>query len=266
MRCHGGKTKLGRQISEVILEIIDLNRDLTCYIEPFCGMCGVLYQICKNKKEEINIYATDKNESIIKMWQELQLGWVPSSTFTRCQFEKLKNIPYSSREKGFFGHVLTFGGLYFQFYQEVLEKSLPSVVSNATTMARIMKDVNFFTGDYESCTFMRNSVIFCDPPYSKYNRYYDEKNNRTSFDTEEFWDWVLFMSTNNIVIVNELLDEAIIEKTGAEIRLKKTRKCKYDRNSNEDIECLYVIDNRRHKSQIGENILNPHGAGPAETR
>lgn len=248
MRCHGGKTKLGKQIATELVEILKQNKELKSYIEPFCGMCGVLYRFCQMCPWDISISCTDKNDSIIQMWKAFQSNWVPDTTMSREQFNDLKCSKESSPMKGFYGHALTFGGLYFQCYQESLEKSLPSVSRRCSEMANVMKNVHFFSGDYMSCRSVQNSLIFCDPPYSKYNRYYDEENNRLVFDTEAFWNWCLQMSRENVVIVNELFDEGIVQRTGARVTLKKTRKCKYSTNFNHDVECLYIIDHRAERS------------------
>jgi len=244
MRCHGGKTKIGKQIAEELVEILRTNKKLDTYIEPFCGMCGVLYRLCQLKQTDIPIYATDKNDSIIQMWKSFQDGWDPEPICTKDKFLELKAKKYSSPEKGFYGHAMTFGGLYFQCYQEFLQKSLPSVSRKCNMMAQIMKDVVFFSGDYELSTFATNSLIFCDPPYSKHNRYYDEENNKMEFDSNAFWDWCLFMSKSNVVVVHELYDKKIARKMNARTTLEKVRKCKYSTNYNQDKECLYIIDNR----------------------
>lgn len=244
MRCHGGKTKIGKQIAVELVKLINENEELNSYIEPFCGMCGVLWRFCEMCPRSIDISATDKNDSIVKMWKAFQNGWVPETTFSRERFHELKLMNESSPEKGFYGHATTFGGLYFQCYQESLELSLPLVSRKCSTLAQIMKHVNFFSGDYESCTWFSNSLIFCDPPYSKHNRYYDEENKRMVFDTNAFWNWCIEMSRKNVVVVNELLDEEVVRRTGARVTLQKTRKCKYSTNFNHDVECLYIIDHR----------------------
>ena len=244
MRCHGGKTKVGKQIAKVLLQILNDKSDLRSYIEPFCGMCGVLYRFCDICPGDISISASDKNDSIIQMWRSFQSGWDPETTCSNEKFTFLKSKTTSSPEKGFYGHAMTFGGLYFQCYQESLEKSLPSVSKKCSTMAQAMKHVEFSSGEYTLFTETRNALIFCDPPYSKHNRYYDEENKRMIFDTNAFWEWCVHMSRYNVVVVNELLDEEVVQKTRAHVTLEKIRKCKYSTKFNQDVECLYIIDNR----------------------
>ena len=244
MRCHGGKTKVGKKIATELIKILNDKNGLSSYIEPFCGMCGVLYRFCEICPSDISISASDKNGSIIQMWKSFQDGWRPEATCSNEKFMSLKSITTSSPEKGFYGHAMTFGGLYFQCYQESLEKSLPSVSKKCSAMAQTMKDVKFSSGEYTLFTEVRNALIFCDPPYSKHNRYYDEENKRMVFDTSVFWDWCVHMSKYNVVVINELFDEEVVKKTGAYTTLKKIRKCKYSNNFNQDVECLYVIDNR----------------------
>jgi len=77
MRYHGGKTRIGKYISEKILKLIEIsNPKIDGYMEPFCGMCGVLVHVVE--KSDLKSYvASDTNASVIKMWKSLINGWKP---------------------------------------------------------------------------------------------------------------------------------------------------------------------------------------------
>lgn len=96
MRCHGGKTKVGKQISIELIKILNDNKNVKSYIEPFCGMCGVLYRLCGMCPSGISLFASDKNDSIVQMWRSFQNGWCPETTFSKKQFIDLKSVKTSS--------------------------------------------------------------------------------------------------------------------------------------------------------------------------
>jgi len=203
MRYHGGKVRKGKKVATIINKILEDGS--MGYIEPFCGMCGVLRHIrCNN-----TIIAADINESVIDMWNSLRDGWIPDlSCVDEEYYNNLKVIPSSSPEKGFFGHALSFGGLYFQTFMVRLINLLPYSRDDVVRISKDVSDVIFIHGDFKTlfseCT---NCVIFCDPPYEKYNRYYDQSNNRLKFDHDIFWEWCNKMTLlGNAVIVIENIE------------------------------------------------------------
>lgn len=45
--------------------------------------------------------------------------------------------------------------------------------------------------------------MYCDPPYEIRSRYYDEYNNKLDFDWNEFWEFCVMLSHNNVVVISE---------------------------------------------------------------
>ncbi len=209
MHQHGSKKRIGLGIAQTMAKyIVENDIDPRFYCEPFCGTLGV-FQFIPDLFDEINpkirYYAGDINESLIKLWEKAQSGkWKPPASITKSQFNKL----YSSRasaDKGFIGHQCAFGGIYFGHYTPKFctKLALKNASNKVIDVAEIMENVEFSHGKYTQYSKLKKGVIYCDPPYAKYNRYYDEEHNRLSFDHDKFWDWVRKMSKNNIVFVSE---------------------------------------------------------------
>jgi len=210
MRYHGGKSRSGKKISLILKDLINSNPNITSYCEPFCGGCGVLSHM--TSIPNIAFFGGDANESVISMWKSLVEGWVPDiSTVTRERYIELKGNGEVSAEKGFVGHVVSYGGLYFKTFTESLIPRLPSAQKSVINTSRMLSNVNFQPGDYTQFSYLKNSVIFCDPPYEKNNRYFDEHNRLRKFDSVRFWKWCDQMSLNNIIVVNEMSN--IIDKS-----------------------------------------------------
>ena len=204
MRYHGGKSRLGSNISEIILQVID-SYEILGYIEPFCGMCGVMSHVAV-KSDLFQYFAFDNNVSVIKMWKELQTGWEPDIIkFDEDRFNLLKGNGESTAEKGFFGHAMTFGALYFQVFRPELKRLLQFSKDDVLKRIHNMKDVTFLDGDYKQTLHynLKNYVIYCDPPYKRRSRYYDENNKKIDFDSDEFWKTCDKLSTNNVIVISE---------------------------------------------------------------
>lgn len=205
MRYHGGKTKLGKKIATIITKIINqCGINVKGYVEPFCGMCGVLTHVVQNSNLP-RYMASDRNESVVEMWTALRDGWRPDiETFDEKRFNYLKGNGESTAEKGFFGHAVTFGALYFQCYRKDLMRLLDYSMQDVVKRSVHMKDVEFSSGDYTHVSGnIDNSVIYCDPPYERRSRYYDEHNKILEFDSEQFWDVCVELSKFNIVMISE---------------------------------------------------------------
>ena len=104
---------------------------------------------------------------------------------------------------GYIGFHGTFGAKYFGGYGRGYKKDgTPRDMSNETfrnTMSQLphVQDVEFICGDYRA-HFIKNAVVYCDPPYRDTTKYSTE-----SFDYEEFWDWCREISDTNHVFISE---------------------------------------------------------------
>ena len=218
---HGGKKRIGKEISEVIVdESIDISEEegfkIKGYCEPFCGMLGVYQNIPELFKEEglkLNYKAGDTNKSIIMMWNKTKKGWKPPvKLVSRSKFMKLKCDGNSSAEKGYIGHYYGYMAKYFQpFDDRHNAKSRQKSSENVSNIGKKMKgsitdrsEVHFTPGSYEQFSKLSGYIIYCDPPYQKQSHYYTEDGKHiTSFDHDKFLNWCRKMSENNIIFLSE---------------------------------------------------------------
>ena len=64
-----------------------------------------------------------------------------------------------------------------------------------------LKENTYFKNlDYRNVEIENGSVVYCDPPYANTTGY----SNSNSFNHDEFWDYMRFLSKENIVFVSEL--------------------------------------------------------------
>lgn len=236
MRYHGGKSSKGSSIAKILKEIINKNPMIIGYCEPFCGACGILSHVADGNG--ISMLAGDINESMILMWKDLQSGWTPDlSSITKEHFYKLQGNGESSSEKGFIGHVVSFGGIYFKYFSDSLVKYLPGSKKDVISRSEKMSAVTFSHGSYTQFDSLRGYVIFCDPPYENNSRYYNENNKRIKFDSKSFWEWCHNMSEHNIVIVNENSQK----RTDCDIIHLKNRIIRYNNTTFDSAESLFVF-------------------------
>jgi site-specific DNA-adenine methylase len=214
-RYHGGKNKQGKLIADIIN--VDLEKNFKCYCEPFCGMLGV-YRHISNDPNLIYL-AGDTNKSVILMWKKAQEGWTPpSEPVSREEFWTLKSNGESSAEKGFIGCVYAYAGNYFHSYNN-FEKRKNVPANNAKKINKIATEsvvnrVDFKHGDYTQFSHLRNTIIYCDPPYQNSVWYKDDEYlwKYRPFDHDKFWQWIKTMNDpefGNLIFVSEYTEPPI---------------------------------------------------------
>lgn len=208
---HGGKQKIGKKLAEIIYYISSSSSiPFKGYCEPFVGMCGVYQYIPEYfKKSNLSYKAGDQNKSLILMWDNvINKAWKPpTKIYTKEEYELLRSDSNSSALKGFIGHAYSFGGQYFIGYRRSYSNDNDSrFIKSAEKILEIgekLKNVKFKHGSYEQFSKLKNYIIYCDPPYQKDSRYYDEKGSLLKFDYDKFWNWCKTMAKNNMVFVSE---------------------------------------------------------------
>jgi site-specific DNA-adenine methylase len=171
------------------------------YCEPFCGMLGVYQHIPNLLGKDLEYIASDLNKSTISMWEDCVNGWVPPTTTTEKEYNNLKSADDSAL-KGYIGHQYSFGGQFFNGYAPKYGKNIDSTraSNNVKRISKILNNinVNFLSGSYEQLSYLKNYIIYCDPPYNKTICRYKEK-----FDNDKFILWCREMQKHNIVIISE---------------------------------------------------------------
>ena len=208
MKYLGGKQRLGRYIAPVLIEIIENNK-IDTYLEPFCGALGVLKNLTHLK---IKIKASDYHPDLIAMWQRLQEGnFEPPQNITESEYNYYKlNVKSPDPLKGFVGFGSSFGGKFFAGYAQKYtngknENFCLEAYRSLKRIEKLIQEVEFRCQDYRKLN-PTNTLIYCDPPYSKTKypiKYRTDVKHYDVFDSEGFWEVMRRWSKNNIVVISE---------------------------------------------------------------
>ena len=191
--------RIGQALANCMKNYIDDDTILQGYCEPFCGMLSVYKHIPDLfANQEIIYKAGDANESVIRMWEEAQNGWIPPLNCTENEYLELKDAKPSGA-KGFIGHQCGFGGIYFGGFIGRYGKStnITKASDRVCKIASMLESVKFSTGDYTQFSDLKGYLIYCDPPYSGTQCRYKRR-----FDADKFHHWCLEMSKYNLVFVS----------------------------------------------------------------
>lgn len=210
MKYLGGKQRLGKYISPVLLQIYEFYKNqLKGYLEPFCGSLGVLKNITENNIEKIE--ANDYHPDLIQLWKEVQSGsFVFPNSISEEEYKEAKLLESPSAYKAFVGFGMSFGGRFFGAYSQKYlngknEDFCKEMVNSLKRIGPKIKNVKFTNKDYLSLK-PENMLIYCDPPYEKTKfpiKYRRDVKKYDVFDNAKFWDTVRKWSKKNIVIVSE---------------------------------------------------------------
>lgn len=205
MRYMGGKGRIAKQLSEVILS--DSKDNSGTYWEPFVGGGGMGSRM--GNHFEISNYS-DIQEDLILMWKALNEGWEPPTEVSYDLYQELRYTEEPSALRGLVGFGGSFGGRFFEGYARGGNNADGSPRNHQAESARaVLKDIvgmrakkstNFSCVDVFSVYPSRGDVVYCDPPYQ------DTKNySRTdSFDHVKFWETIQSWSeSGSLVYVSE---------------------------------------------------------------
>lgn len=209
---HGGKKKIGEEITEAIFDIYDsipekLRPVVKGYCEPFCGMLGVYSPMLKEIQKrglKWSLLAGDNNASVIAMWKAVKKGWTPPVSSSSVLYERLKKSKGASPEKGYVGHLHAFRGKYFVGkWVKRTKNALRLNRERVLSIGKQIKRVKFSAGSYTQYSKLETYIIYCDPPYEQSSQYKSAEGESFRFDNERFLEWAKEMGKKNIVLVSE---------------------------------------------------------------
>ena len=189
MRYVGGKSKIAKSLSEVIL---DRAQSRKFYLEPFVGGGSVFPQLAPHFEWSV---AGDKHLDLVLMWNAvIQDGWVPPMQVSEDDYALLKTAEPSAL-RGFVGMGGSFGGKWFGGYarggfnsdgspRNHQAESARAVLKIQETLTRVNVG-QFRNWSYGQWNPVPGTVVYCDPPYASTQGY-----STGGFPHEEFWETV----------------------------------------------------------------------------
>ena len=206
MKYMGSKRRIAKQIASYINNSASI-LGIKNYYEPFCGGCSVV--------EEVNIqnrYCSDANNFLIALLKEIQngakeiskLGVIPEELWKDCK----NNQNTGKYPDWFIGYVGFYGSFrskwYDSYFSEHLDSKNGRIRNNAESIPSLIEEskrlngVEFNCSNYKDIVVKSPSVIYCDAPY-RYTEQYMIKH----FNYEEYYEWLVAMSKNNLVLISE---------------------------------------------------------------
>lgn len=193
MQYMGGKSRISKQIAEILNSAIDKNKP---FVSLFCGSCAIESKVQADVK-----ILNDKHPYLIAMWQALQNGWTPPDVVTKEEYYRVKaNMDENPALTGFVGFGCSFGGKWWGGYAK--DKRGDDYCGQAKR--GLLKDLvgiqsaTFTCLDYRDVEIPDGAVVYCDPPYVNTTGY-----TVGQFDTDDFWDYMRQLSKRCDVYISE---------------------------------------------------------------
>lgn len=242
MKYMGGKFKIAKDIVPIIQQKIDDN-GIKQYLEPFVGGANIINKV----RCDVRIGA-DNNKYLIALYNNLdKVAQLSDECPTKEEYDEVRTdynnggVLYSDWYIGAIGFLCSYNGRFFDggySGQRLLRTGETrdywlQAKRNLESQISMLNGVDFFVcADYRTWFSIKDTLIYCDPPYFGTKQYNTSKN----FDHAEFWDWCKEMSRRgNIVLVSE--QECPLDKSEYNIlwekEVKRTINCNGTKNNYE---------------------------------
>ena len=210
MQYLGGKSRISKQISEVINEISrwkvensirncksNFERESNCFVSLFCGSCSVESKIIGFDRKILN----DKHKYLIDMLNGVKNGYELPEVITEEEYKYIRNHKDEDPVlTGFVGFGCSFGGKWFGGYARNKTGTNYALQSKKSLLKdmKTLTDAEFICKDYKDVFLPANCVIYADPPYDGTTGYGREK-----FDSKAFWEYARSVSQNHLMFISE---------------------------------------------------------------
>lgn len=214
MQYQGGKSRISKPISEVIIEVsrrqiensntnsrndngISRNcRGGRTFLSLFCGSCAVECKITGFSKMILN----DNHKYLIALYNGLQNGYQLPDDISETEYQYVRNHKEDDEVlTGFVGFGCSFGGKWFGGYGRSKGRSHAQESKKALLRdMKILQNAKFICKDYRDVALPDNCVIYADPPYNNTTGYGNKK-----FDSNAFWEYAREVSKTHLMFISE---------------------------------------------------------------
>lgn len=196
MQYMGSKSRIAKDIVPIIQSYI--TEKTVAYIEPFVGGANVIDKINHHNKigYDINNYLIE----LLKFTREQSKNLPDNISEEQYNDVKANKNLYDEWYAGFVGFICSFSGKFFGGYARGDGRNYAlEGYKNLNNQSKKLKNIQFKCSDFKKIdTNIKNSLIYCDPPYRGTTKY-----KTGEFPYEEFYDWCRKMSENNVVLISE---------------------------------------------------------------
>ena len=216
MKYMGSKNRLSKYIKPIIQKFLTIE-NIECYTEGFVGGANLIDKI--DFKKKVGYDNTSYLIALLKYVQQHEDRKDYPEFITKEEYDLVKKNPnnYESYYYGLVGFLSSWNGRFFDggysgirgkrnYYEEALKnllKQRPNLLDihfEVFNFFNLNSDIDINGNKIEKPKYLKNHVIYCDPPYANTKEYISNKK----FNTPNFWDKVRELSKENIVIVSEL--------------------------------------------------------------
>lgn len=195
----GSKNKIAKYILPYIHKSLKATK-YNNYIEPFVGGANIIDKVkAKNK------IGSDKNKYLIALFNKLKKNEINIPKYiSKKEYELVKNYKhyYPDWYIGLVGHLASWAGMFFSQYigDNPNRNYYKESVNNILNQLDDLRDITFINCNYTNWSDIKDSVIYCDPPYKgmKIYRHIDGISNY-----EEFYEFCKYIGKNNVVLISE---------------------------------------------------------------
>ena len=219
MQYQGGKSRIAKNISEVIINEVSRWKEQNCFnncgsyqreiereresnttfVSLFCGSCAVEVKLAPYFNKVI---CNDKHEYLIEMLKAVQNGYELPEHISEEEYKQIRLHKDENKVlTGFVGFGCSFGGKFFGGYARNKEQTNYALQSKKSLLKDIiqLQNAEFTCLDYHDVPIPKHSVVYADPPYANTTTYQGQK-----FNTDEFWEYMREISKDNQVYISEL--------------------------------------------------------------
>lgn len=199
MQYMGGKAKISKQLSEIMLQAAKSlrERENSCFVSLFCGSCSVESKMVGFDRVILN----DNHKYLIALLKGIQEGYELPEYISKEDYQYIRS--HKDEDKvltGFAGFGCSLGGKWFGGYAKNNRNRnyAKGCKSSLLKKMRTLMDAEIFCSDYREVVIPDNAIVYCDPPYHNTTQYYN-----TPFDTDAFWEHMRLLSQNHLVFISE---------------------------------------------------------------
>ena len=181
MKYMGSKRRIAKDILPIILEG---RKESQIFYDLFVGGGNLLDKV-QNPR-----VANDNNKYLIALFKEMQKEDFVLPFIGEVKYKEVQNNKddYPEWLVGYVGFQLSFGAKFFGGYRRDkagVRNYENEAQQNLKAQQNLIKDVEFYCGDYQDVPLKPNSIIYCDIPYKNTTHY----NTSKGFDYERFYIW-----------------------------------------------------------------------------
>lgn len=206
MQYVGSKNRLAKELAPIIQSHI--TEGTKGYLEPFVGGANMIDKIKHHNKIGCDIH--EELIELLKYAQDLENKLPQHISEEHYNEVKQNKNNYEKWYQGFVGFMAGFSARYFDTYARsfkadgVTKRDMPNeAIRNLEKQRPNLSGIKFYNKSFLDLNVLEfeNYVIYCDIPYNNTEKYYTK--NKSGFPYEEFYNWCIKMSKNNIVLISE---------------------------------------------------------------